>query len=242
MTTTATVRTARATGLAYLGLALTGMAGFLVVRPQLFTPSPNETLDNLATHPSLAATAVALEMAIVITQALAAVWFYRLLRDIRPVAAFATAAFGLVNAVAIMTSGIFMATAAAVAADPGIVEGASATAAVGLLTHLSGASWGLGALFFGLWLIPMGWAAITTDRFPAALGWVLIVGGVGYVGSALLGWGVASAPSWLVEGLAFPATVGEFWMIIYLLTVGIRAPHATPASAPATTTHVGQPS
>jgi hypothetical protein len=30
------------------------------------------------------------------------------------------------------------------------------------------------------------------------------------------------APTWLVDALAIPATVGEFWMIAYLLVVGIR--------------------
>lgn len=30
------------------------------------------------------------------------------------------------------------------------------------------------------------------------------------------------APTWLVAALAIPATVGEFWMIAYLLVVGIR--------------------
>ncbi|WP_061961221.1 DUF4386 domain-containing protein [Demequina flava] len=222
MTTTDTVRTARGTGLAYLGLALTGMAGFLIIRPQLFTDSPAETLANLSEKPELAAAAVGIEMAIVLTQALAAVWFYKLLHDIRPVAAFATATFGLMNAAAIMASGVFMATAVAIAGDPSIVSGADAAGTIGVLAHLSDAAWGLGGLFFGLWLIPMGWAAVTTRRFPVVLGWTLIVGGVGYVLSAFAGWGLDGAPGWFVEGLAFPATLAEFWMIAYLLSVGIR--------------------
>lgn len=224
-THTDTARTARGTGLAYLGLAVTGMTGFLLVRPQLFTDSASETAANLADNPQLAATLVGLEMGIVLTQALAAIWFYRLLRDIRPVAAFATATFGLMNAVAIMASATFIATAVAVAGDTAIIGGADAAATVGLLTHLSDASWGMGTMFFGLWLIPMGWAAVATRRFPVVLGWILIAGGVGYVLSGLVDWSVADAPGWLVDGLSFPATVGEFWMIGYLVTVGIRPRH-----------------
>lgn len=224
MTTTDTVRTARGTGLAYLGLGISGMLGFLVIRPQLFTDDPATTLAHLAERPELAHALVGLEMLVVVTQALAAVWFYRLLRDIRPGAAFATATFGLMNAAAIMASGAFMATAVAVAGDPALVEGADAAGTVGTLVQLSTASWGMGNLFFGLWLIPMGWAAVTTRRFPVVMGWLLIAGGAGYLLSGLLGYGVADAPSWLVEALAYPATLGEFWMIGYLLVKGIRPP------------------
>ncbi|WP_084039117.1 DUF4386 domain-containing protein [Demequina sp. NBRC 110053] len=232
MTTTDTIRTARGTGLAYLGLGLSGMLGFLVVRPQLFTDDPAETLGNLADRPELAAAAVGLEMLTVLTQALVAVWFYRLLRDVRPVAAFAVATFGLMNAAAIMTSGAAMATAVAIAGDPGLVGTADASTAVGTLVQLSTGAWGMGNLFFGLWLIPMGWVAVTTRRFPVVLGWLLIAGGAGYVASGLLAYGVADAPGALVEGLAYVATVGEFWMIGYLLVKGIRPREAARASAP----------
>lgn len=219
---TDTVRAGRWTGLAYLSLAVTGMLGFLVLRPQIFTDDAAATLANLSERPELASTVVLLEMGVVLSQALVAIGFYRLLREVRPVAAFAVATFGLMNAAAIMASGAFMGAAAAVGQDPSIVAGADAAGVVGTLTQLSEASWGMGNLFFGLWLIPMGWAAITTARFPVVMGWILVVGGVGYVVSGLLAWGVAAAPSWLAEAAAMPATVGELWMIGYLLTVGIR--------------------
>ncbi len=96
------------------------------------------------------------------------------------------------------------------------------TGAVALLYQLSSDSWGIGALFFGLWLIPMGWAAIVTGRFPRTLGWILVAGGVGYLLSALIDYALVSAPSLLVDALAFPATIAEFWMIGYLLVRGIR--------------------
>src|SRR5690606_8644041 len=117
MVRTDTVRTARGAGLAYLALAVAGGLGFLVIRPQLFADDPAHTFANLTARTELARLAVALEMTVVVAQAIAAVWFYRLLRDIRPVAACAPATFGLLNSAALMASGAFMSTAVAIAAD-----------------------------------------------------------------------------------------------------------------------------
>lgn len=220
---TDTIKTARATGAWYLGLALTGMLGFLALRPQLIDADDSAaTLANLAEHTTQAHLLVMLEMGVVITQALAAVYFYKLFRPINPTAAYATATFGMVNAVAIMASGAFMATANSIAEDASLAPSGDAVGTVGLMYELSANSWGMGALFFGLWLIPMGWVAVTSARFPRLLGWTLVVGGVGYVLSGLIEYGIADAPGGIAAALAFPATIGEFWMVGYLLTKGIR--------------------
>ncbi|GAB93077.1 DUF4386 domain-containing protein [Gordonia rhizosphera] len=228
--------TARATGAWYLGLGITGMVGFLLIRPAIWVDDDAAaTLANLTEKEGLARLGLALEMAIVVTQALAAIWFYKLYRSVNHVAGVAVAAFGLVNAVAIMASAVFMASALAVAGDSSLAPAGDAAATVGLLHQLSTAAWGIGALFFGLWLIPMGWAAITSGRFPAVLGWILVAGGAGYVLSSFVDYGLVGAPSLLVDLLAFPATIGEFWMIGYLLTLGIRSASATAPTSRAAT-------
>ncbi|NTV40209.1 MAG: DUF4386 domain-containing protein, partial [Demequinaceae bacterium] len=131
------LRTARATGAWYLGLAVTGMLGFLVLRPQLIEANdPSATLANLTAHAGQAHLLVMLEMGIVLTQAIAAIYFYKLFRPVNQTAAYATATFGLVNAVAIMASGAFIATANAVAADSSLAPGGDAAGTVGLLVEL----------------------------------------------------------------------------------------------------------
>ena len=97
------IRTARATGLFYLGLAVAPLLGTLVVRPRLFAPdNPAATLANLAGHDLLARCGVALGLAGVVAQALVALWFFRLFRSVDPFLAGAIAVFGLVNAVAML--------------------------------------------------------------------------------------------------------------------------------------------
>lgn len=236
MATTDLTTTARVTGGWYLALVVAGVLGFLVVRPAIHVEGdPAATLDNLLDKQALAHLAVVLELATVVTQVLVALWFHQLLRTVHPAAGVSVAAFGLVNAVAIMTSAACMATAVAVAADASLAPGGDAAATVGLLFQLSTDFWGVGAVFFGLWLIPMGWAAVVTGRFPRVLGWCLIGGGVGYVLSALVGYGMADVPGLVVDGLAFPATIGEFWMVGYLLVRGIRPAPVVRPSEPAHT-------
>jgi len=212
------IRTARTTGLFYLGLAISGLLGFMVIRSRLFVADdPSAMLANLVDNEWLARVGVALEMLIVLTQALLAVWFYRLFRGVDPLAAGAIVAFGLVNAVAILVSAALLATAVEVAVDPF----GEAAANVQLLYLVSGNLWGVGALFFGLWLIPMGSCVIRSGWMPRPLGWVLIGGGIGYVLSAFIRYLVPEGQV-VAEALVLPATVGEFWMLIYLLVVGVR--------------------
>jgi hypothetical protein len=40
--------------------------------------------------------------------------------------------------------------------------------------------------------------------------------------SVFVNYGFADAPTWLGEALPLPATLGEFWMILFLLTKGVR--------------------
>lgn len=225
-------RSARAAGAWYLGLAITGI-GLLLIRPAIYdSGDAARTLEKLTTDEGLARLSLGLELAIVVTQALAAVWFYRLFRPINPAAAWALGVFGMVNAVAILASSAAVATALEVAADTGLAPGDDAAATAQLLFRLSESFWGVGALFFGLWLIPMGWIATTSGRFPRTLGWILVAGGIGYVASAFVEHAVG-APTWLVGALTIPATVGEFWMIGYLLVVGIRPAAEGPSRADA---------
>jgi hypothetical protein len=218
-------KTARIAGAWYLGLAITGVFGFLLIRPAIHVPGdPAATAQNLADREALARLGVALELGIVVTQALAAVWFYKLFHSLNSVAAGSLAAFGLVNAIAILGSAAFMATAVGVANDAGLAPGGDVAATIQLLYEVSTKLWNVGALFFGLWLIPMGYIAATSGRMPNGLGWTLIVGGAGYILSAFLSNGLEGAPPWLIEGLALPASIGEFWLIGYLLSVGIRPP------------------
>lgn len=214
----ARVRTARVTGLLYLGLLPTGALGSLLIRPELFAAGdPEGTLAQLVEHQGLARLGVGLELGLVAFQSLTALWFYRLFRPVDPFAAGALAAFGLVNAVALLGSAAALGSALEIAGDPV----GDAAGAVQLMYLLSGNLWGVGSLFFGLWLVPMGLLVLRSGWMPRTLGRVLVGGGLGYVLSAFAAYLLPDAGA-LVDVLVVPATVGELWMIGYLLTKGVN--------------------
>lgn len=225
------IRTARWTGVFYLGLAVAGLIGYLFVRTELFVSDDSAaTLANLVDHSTLARIGIAADLSVVLFQALAAMWFFRLFRSNNSFAAGSIAAFGLVNAAAIVVATVFSSTALLVAGNATLAPGADQDATVQLLYELNEATWSLGGLFFGLWLIPMGYVIVKYAVMPKVLGWILMVGGVTYIVDTYLHQLVPDAPEAISALLVGIATIGEFWIVGYLLLLGIRKDKPVPPS------------
>ncbi|WP_428236563.1 DUF4386 domain-containing protein [Gracilimonas sp.] len=211
---------ARITGLFYLSLVIFGVLGFLVFHPKIFiADDPAATLQNIIGNESILRIRLLLELGIVLSQVLTAVWFYKLFRTIREWASWSVAIWGTVNAVVILISAISMGSMINVAASSLSTE--EQILLISVLHNIISNAWAAGSLFFGLWLIPMGYIVTHSRRMPIWLGYMLIIGGFGYILSTLLHYsGIQSA---FIEYLTIPATIGEFWMIGYLLVFGIRS-------------------
>ncbi len=212
------VATARTAGIWYLILAISGILGFMIFHPQVYDADPQRTLTNLTEGETIARVRLLLEFVIIVSQALTAVWFYRLFRNINEWAALAAGIWGTVNAVVIMISAIAMGTAIKIAGASQVLE--DKVVVIDLLSNLISNAWGVGGLFFGLWLIPLGYIITNTKRMPVWLGRTLIIGGIGYLISTFIIY-LGISGSWMGT-LTIPATIGEFWMIGYLLIFGIR--------------------
>lgn len=212
--------TARLTGIWYLILAISGMLGFLIYQPKIFIPNnPEQTITNLINLASTARIRLILEFVIIISQALSAVWFYKLFKPINEWGAFTLAIWGTMNSAIILVSAIAMSTAIDIAnAVTTSMQGK--TDMIQLLSQIMDNAWGVGSLFFGLWLLPMGYIIVSSKRMPIWLGRTLIIGGTGYILSAFLDYLGMKHP--LFDLLVIPATIGEFWIIGYLLIYELR--------------------
>jgi hypothetical protein len=204
---------ARNAGLAYLGLAICGLTGTLLIRKELYEPGDAaRTVADLVRHEGLARLGIAVELGSVLSQALVAVAFFVLFRSINAMAAASITVFGMVNATVMLLATAFSATAL----HRALSEGPSAADDVLLLYELQDEAWRMGGLFFGLWLLPMGWLAWRSGWMPRLLGWGLLAGGAGYVLSTFTDYLVPDA-SWVADVLLIPATPAELWMVGYLL-------------------------
>lgn len=86
----------------------------------------------------------------------------------------------------------------------------------------------------------MGYVVVRYRVMPAALGWVLVIGGVTYMVDTYLALIVPDAPEAISSVLVGVATIGEFWIVGYLLILGIRkADRIPPASSPTAEVGVG---
>lgn len=207
--------TAKVTGLLYLGLALTGMFAFLFARDKLLVDGDAvATAANLVADEGLARLGIAAEVALVGFQALVAVWFYKLFRSKHSFGAGLIAVFGMVNATAILIASAMWLTALNVATNGGQAD------TVYVLFGLHENIWLVASLFFGLWLLPMAYMA-KLAKMPRPLVWFLVAGGVGYILSTFTAI-LLPEQTGLTEALPLAATVGEFWIIGYLLFKKVR--------------------
>jgi hypothetical protein len=212
-------------GLAYLGLLITGALGFMLVRGTLFVDDDAaRTAANLVEREGLARAGIALDIGAALTQALVAVIFFSLFRRMHRWAAALITAFGLLGSAALMTASMCSWSALEAA-----LGGSAADAQ--LLYRLQGTAWDVGGIFFGLWLLPLGWLVVRTSPMPRLLGWLLLAGGLGYVANTFVHVLLPDATV-LADALLIPSTIGELWMIGYLLWRGI-AGHMLLAPRPA---------
>jgi hypothetical protein len=212
-------KTARLTGIWYLMMAISGILGFMVFHGKIFdATNPQNTLNNLIEYESTAQIRLVLEFAIVVSQALTAAWFYKLFKSINDWKAWCIGIWGMVNSIVVLISGIAIASAIHIASPSIIIDNKAQL--IQLLSTISSQAWGVGGLFFGLWLIPLGSIITESKRMPIWLGRTLILGGVGYLLSVIVNYLDIEILS--TSLLTIPATIGEFWMIGYLLVYGIR--------------------
>lgn len=77
------------------------------------------------------------------------------------------------------------------------------------------------SIFFGLWLVPLGYLVIRSSYFPKAIGVILIAGAACYIADTFAILGDLGS---LGDFLIIPAGLGELTFLVWLLATGGRLP------------------
>ncbi|MFI5136795.1 MAG: DUF4386 domain-containing protein [Sphingobacteriales bacterium] len=77
-------------------------------------------------------------------------------------------------------------------------------------------------VFFGLWLVPLGYLAYKSDMFHKWLGVVLIAGGVCYLVDLLTAFLIPGFGQKIHAFIILPSAIAEISMVMYLLVVGVK--------------------
>jgi hypothetical protein len=99
---------------------------------------------------------------------------------------------------------------------------AGSNALVLLLLDLHHYGFLIAQIFFGLWLVPLGYLAYKSAMFPKALGVALIIGGGCYLVGMLAVFLVPDTGETINVIVTIPSAIAEISMVGYLLVVGVR--------------------
>jgi hypothetical protein len=233
-------RLARIAGILYLIVAIFGGFAYGYVLGKVHAPGDaTTTAANVLANSGLVRIGVVADLFQATVMAFVAMILYLLLKNVHKNAASALVIFAAIAVAIMCLNDVFQFSALLVATDSSYTaafgaEGAHAL--VLLLLDMQHYGFLIAQIFFGLWLVPMGYLAYKSGMFPKPLGVVLIVGGACYLVDMLALFLVPAIGDRINLFLIIPPTVAEVWMVGYLLVKGVKVP--VPA---ATTTGTGAP-
>ena len=223
-------RLARIAGVLYLLVAIFSGFAFGYVLAKVYVPG-----DAATTAGNVVANSGLVRMGVVADLFQATVWvflamtLYILLKHVHQSAARAMVLLVAVGAAIVCLNDVFQFESVRVATDGSYavaLGAAGSSALVLLLLQIHHYGFLAAQIFFGLWLVPLGYLAYKSAMFPKALGVALIVGGACYLVGLLA---VFLVPDFdfgekINVFVTLPSAIAEISMVLYLLVVGVKIP------------------
>jgi hypothetical protein len=220
-------RLARIAGVLYLIVGIFGGFALGYVSPLVYVPG-----DAAATAATVAANADLLRMGVLADLLQATVFvflamtLYLLLARVHRSVATAMVVLVAIATTIMCLDKVFQFAALRVATDPSYASAlgaAGSNAVVLLLLDMHHYGFLIAQIFFGLWLLPLGYLAYRSKMFPRALGLVLIAAGTSYVLDLLVAFVSPELSRTVHTYFAILPTIAEVWMLGYLLVFGVRS-------------------
>lgn len=222
----------RLAGLLYLVVVATGLFCLAYVPSRIgATGDPQATLAGFVAHAPLIRLGIAAFLVMQVAFLLLPLALYRLFRAVDRNAAVLMLVFAVASVPLGLSALVQRLDALAALTDPSLA-GALGAGELQAAAQLSLASYRSGltvtSLFWGLWLLPLGYLVLKSGYLPKLLGVMLVLGCFGYL-TALFGgllW-PGYADTFVADYARLPGAIGEIGTCLWLLLFGIRS-HATP--------------
>jgi hypothetical protein len=221
-------RLARIAGALYLAVAILSAFAIVFVRPTVYVAGDaTATAANLAANEFLFRLGFLADLGQSTLMLLVAITLCLLFQHVNKNAARAIVVFAAISvAIQCLNLAPYLA-ALSLATDPAYATafgpgGASALAL--LLMDMQHSGFLIAQVFFGLWLLPMGYLAFISGMFPKALGVLLIIACFSYLAHVPFIFLWPELGTMLTPFVAIPAVLAEVWMVFYLLIRGVKVP------------------
>jgi len=216
-------RIGRLAGALYLVVVLSGLFSLIYVPSRITVPGdPQATVGNIVTSEALFRAGIAAFLIKQVAFLLLPLVLFKLLRPVHQSMAALMVALAAVSVPIALTSLVSRLDALEILrSSPGQ---ALAPGQLQSQVMLSLDAYGNGllvtTLFWGLWLLPLGYLVMRSGFLPKILGVFLVLGGLGYVTDVF---GQILVPDTRIPDFALlPAAVGEIGICLWFLLVGAR--------------------
>jgi len=230
-------RLARIAGLLYLVVGILGGFAQAFVYPKIYVAGDAaKTAGNLIANSGLVRIGVVADLIQATVWVFLALTLYRLLKHVNKSVANAMVVLTAIGAGITMLNAVFEFEGMRVATGAVNIGGFGAAGSSALALMLIDAQhYGLliASIFFGLWLVPLGYLAYRSGWFPKALGVVLVVGGACYLVDVFAAFLVPDVGKAIHGYITIPSAIAEISTLVYLLVFGVRIPKVgerTPAA------------
>jgi len=218
--------TARIAGVLYLLNGISSGFAFAYVIAKVYVAGDAvATASNVAAHSGLVRIGVVADLFQATVWVVLGMILNLLLKHVNKNMAGAMVVLVAVGAAIVCLNDVFQFAAVRVATDASYATAfgvAGSNALVLLLLDIHHYGFLIAQIFFGLWLVPLGYLAYTSGLYPKALGIALILGGVCYLVGMLAVFLVPDFGEKINVFVTLPSAIAEISMVVYLLVIGVR--------------------
>jgi hypothetical protein len=222
---------ARIAGPLYL-LLIVAAAFALSVRSAIVEPdAAAATADNIRASATLFRVSFVVDLMANLVYLLTAMALYLLFRHVNGLVAAAMVTFVAVSVAVGSLNLLSQYTALTIATSDVYTRGlgqAGADALALVFADMVGNGNTLNAIWYGPWLVPLGYLVIRSGYFPKALGVLPIIGCFAYLGWLLTTFLAPDAPAGIGSALLVVAGLGEGAFMVWLVVKGVRVPPGAP--------------